>query len=187
MNSNSKAIKELTQKELQQIYDLIYSPGVCSFERMQIYIAGSNNFSKEQFSFGFREAYCSSDDLFPHKRLIRQILFSKRINREFLMERNERKVLNELPGQLRVFRGMAMNEFVSKDYGVSWTLDYEVAKYFASKYSRNFSTNGNRRVIVAKTINKENVIAYMDGRSEKEILFIDNRRTNSPTINQTPG
>jgi hypothetical protein len=89
----------------------------------------------------------------------------------FMMDAREWVVWDELPDRFRVYRGQCCEQH---RIGYSWTLSRETAAYFARIYEprytgRAFSRAG-QPVILVGTVRKSDAFAYLDGRSEKEVI-----------------
>lgn len=89
------------------------------------------------------------------------------------MEQEERETLNRLPDNIEIYRAMVVKEDKSKQYGISWTLSKKTAEFFKNEYFRNFATYNQERIIKTITIPKSKVIAYLNGRQEQEIIYIN--------------
>lgn len=78
------------------------------------------------------------------------------------MSAEDKKVFDNLPNQIKVYRGYVphLNRF-----GYSHTLDKEKAEWFAKRF------NAKGRVW-AKTISKDKVFAYTNERGEQEIIIL---------------
>ena len=87
------------------------------------------------------------------------------------MSQDERDYLQSLPSQITIYRGMTEIEYKSGNYGISWTLKKELAKFFADIYVRNNATCGLKKTIRELVIDKKDVIAFFDGRQEYEIIY----------------
>ncbi len=85
----------------------------------------------------------------------------KRADKKKLMTEDEYKAYKALPEKVTVYRGV--NGKGSKD-GISWTLDKEKAKWFANRW-------GNNGKIYQLTVSKDDILAFFDGRSEKEVII----------------
>lgn len=82
--------------------------------------------------------------------------------RQFMMDEEERKVFDKLPEIITIYRGCSIHNKM----GFSWTLDISVAMTFVNRLRRKREV----RYLIKAECNKENVIAYFDGRNEKEIV-----------------
>jgi hypothetical protein len=119
-----------------------------------------------------RNAYTGSDDLFHYRVDVTNAFLSKEPERDFLMNKSERDYLTNLPEQITVYRAMTVNELEGGRFGCSWTLRREVAKFFAEKYQRNYSTKHLETSIHEMSMSKNEVIAFFNGRKEFEVIYI---------------
>lgn len=86
----------------------------------------------------------------------------KECDKSVLMDKQEYSVYKELPEKLVIYRGVAVNR---NPYGLSWTIDYDKAEWFAHRFDTD-----EKGYILKTTISKENVLAYFDSRGESEIV-----------------
>lgn len=79
----------------------------------------------------------------------------------YWMSADDQKVFVHLPDKrpFRIFRG------VCDDGGVSWSLSYSTAVFFANR-----GINGSTGEVIRADVNKSEVYAYLGGRGEKEII-----------------
>lgn len=101
----------------------------------------------------------------------------KSCNKAILMDEQEYNVYSELPEDLIVYRGVAVNR---NPYGLSWTIDYSKAEWFAHR----FDTENEEGYILKASISKSNVLAYFDSRGESEIV-VDVFSLNENSISKT--
>ena len=85
----------------------------------------------------------------------------RKAKKKFLMNQEEQLVFDSLPETITVYRGIQKDATTN---ALSWTLDKNVAKWFANRFNNNGT-------VVEATINKKYVFAYLNGRSEKEIVL----------------
>lgn len=103
----------------------------------------------------------------PRKEVINMF---KMAGYENLMTKEEQQVFEELPDPVTVFRGI--NGITDKERkGYSWTLSLDIAAWFSARFKRPFQ----RDTVLAAEINKADILAYTDARSEKEII-VDPRK-----------
>ena len=88
--------------------------------------------------------------------------FFRRAHKEWLMDEDEYKFYKELPEEITVYRGTGKG--ARHLLGLSWTLDYEKAKWFATRWNK-------KGVIYKGKIRKENVLAYFSRRNESEVVI----------------
>lgn len=112
----------------------------------------------------------------PNSAIWEFLLFCNRdpVGALAIMGASEREVWDALPRVMNVFRGQQSDE---DGKGFSWTLCRKRAEWFA--YHRgtarmNYVTNGRwkpgKGVVFAGCVEKDEVLCYLDGRSEQEIL-----------------
>lgn len=118
-------------------------------------------------------AYKMSDNTYDQKLNIVETFLEKEPNSEMFMNSLERQKLASLPDKIKIYRGMTVGEFKSGIFGISWTLDPKVAHFFAFDYGRNFTTNGEEKMIHEMIISKKNVFAYLASRNEEEIIYLN--------------
>ena len=79
-----------------------------------------------------------------------------------MMDPEDRATLRTLPDTIEIYRGTKN----PSHQGFSWTTDYEVAQKFAQRYA----LPGQGCYITKGAVDKKNVIAYLDARSEREVV-----------------
>jgi len=76
---------------------------------------------------------------------------------QLMMNDKEKKVYNNLPETVTIYRGGI------DDKGLSWSLSKETAEWFANRFDKGYQ-------VFTKDISKSQILAYLDGRNEKEII-----------------
>ncbi len=74
--------------------------------------------------------------------------------------------ISELPSEdevITIYRGCGDPYHPYDDSGISWTLDYEKAEFFAKRL------NGDRSILSAK-VRREDILFYTNSRDEKEVI-----------------
>lgn len=119
-----------------------------------------------------REAYTMSDNLYNYRYDLRAAFMSEEENRDSLMSKREIKILNNLPDKVKIYRGVTIDEIESNDFGLSWSLNREVAEFFAFKYRRNYDTSSSLKTVIELEVDKNEIIAYFHDRGEEEIIYL---------------
>lgn len=114
----------------------------------------------------FLDVWTDSENIFQMKAewlelISSRIKPSKRIMKAIM--KDDIKAFNELPSTFKIYRGTSPLE-KSSEPGLSWTLDFDKAKWFAKRFHKD-------GVVIHKTITKEEVLFYYNGRSEQEIIL----------------
>lgn len=82
-----------------------------------------------------------------------------------------RNDINSLDTEVVIYRGTSEDEYNSKIFGQSWTIDEHIAKEFAFiHYSRQEDYNDTVRVVVKAKINKDNIYYFDKDDQEKEVI-----------------
>lgn len=86
----------------------------------------------------------------------------ERCDAKILMNKDEYEILKKLPETFEIYRGVT--NFKGSDIKVlSWTLDKDVAEWFALRYDESGK-------VYKAVINKKHVYAYFSRRDESEII-----------------
>ncbi len=124
--------------------------------------------SKKDFAQYLSDAWVTEDNPnmdvnVPPKESIK--LF-KKADKKFLMEKDDFEYYQNLPDKIEVFRGVSVGR---TKYGLSWTDDKEKAEWFKNRFS-NFSGNKNKGLMLRAIVEKNDVLAYLNTRGEKELV-----------------
>lgn len=119
--------------------------------------------------------WIDSENIYEHKYLWKDLLTKQYSNSHFLMEESELETFNNLPDTITIYRG-GMD-----DKGFSWTLSKEKAEWFANRWLMNGNLRDKSNIsgkyptqVFEKTINKSDALAYLNGRGEEEIIYVEN-------------
>ena len=86
--------------------------------------------------------------------------------------------IDELDDEITIYRGTTIDEFESKEYGQSWTLDEKIATRFPLS---NYESADNERIVLKTNIHKDAIYFYDKHGVEKEVI-IDTHKINLITI-----
>jgi hypothetical protein len=162
----------------QEIDKILFGIGCDSYNRFHFFIKLIPKLKGANYWYALNSAYTSTDNLFLVSDLVKASFLKDEPEREALMTSTEREYLENLPEQITIYRGMTEKEFSQNNFGVSWSLKKEVAEFFAYRYIRNHSTAKEKKTVHKLTINKSEVIAFINGRNEFEIIYIKNTPSN---------
>jgi hypothetical protein len=157
-----------------------YPLGVTKF---QVFLAIHRILKGKLYWYALRNSYDLSDNLYQYRHDVLLAFSSNEPQREFLMSKKERDFWQSLPERITIYRGMTLEEQKQKSFGISWTLKKEIAEFFANDYQRNYSTRHKKKVVHQIEINKNEVIAFFNERTEFEIIYlgkITKKRTDIP-------
>jgi hypothetical protein len=108
------------------------------------------------------DIWIDSENIYQNQQTWKLLLKSKRSNKEFFMDKKERKSFNKLQEEITVYRG----HDGKNEKGFSYTLSKEKAKWFAQRF------NSQNSQIKELTIKKEDAFALLMRRGEQEIIII---------------
>jgi hypothetical protein len=143
-----------------------------STTRLNGFLEFASELTPSLYWYGLALAYTCSDNLCTLREESKRCFSSDLPNRECLMNEDELLVFRSLPEMVTIYRGMTEEEKESGDYSISWTLKKEVAKFFATKYNRNYSERGKKKTIVKLRVPKTNLVAYFNDRKEEEVIYL---------------
>lgn len=121
-----------------------------------------------------RAAWMTAEATHRERETWRALFTANRSAKEHLMDDEEHVALEQLPTRVRIYRGCGNDEGI---YGMSWTLDRDLAKRFA------VLAHGLRRLALGEApteikptiaegwCRKEQVLAHFTARSEAEIVI----------------
>jgi len=144
--------------------------------RFEAFLMIASQLKGKKYWYALSNAYQDSDNLFYYRRQVKKAFCSSEPYRWKLMNSVDRRFLKKLPETFTVYRGMSITEFKSKRYGISWSLKKEIAAFFASEYKRNYATYKVEKTICELTINKKDVIAFINERKEHEIIYLKDKK-----------
>lgn len=90
-----------------------------------------------------------------------------------LMTADEEDQLNAMEFPLTVYRGGA-GDFEEVADGVSWTLNLEIAEFYANTWPKSWGIMG-QPLILSMTIELQDVAAFLNDRKEEELLIPEAR------------
>lgn len=129
----------------------------------------NRDLSEEDFSKLLCEFYTLQEWPNIDVNVSRKVLISyfKKANKKYLMTDDEYKKFEELKNNtsLTVYRGIS---HIGKPNGLSWTVDKNKAIWFAKRFSSN---EANPKLCTMTIKNPNAILAYFDGRGEKEVII----------------
>ena len=169
--NNIKPFSEETRTTKKGIDDFLLS-NAGSFRRFELFHQYKDRVTATVYWHGLATAYTDSDNLYHYREEVRECFSSQTPYRHNLMNKKEKAYLASLGDRVTIYRAMTLEEEESGEYGISWTLKYDVAEFFKNDYQRNYSTAELERTIVSMEIDTDRVIALFLGRDEHEVIVL---------------
>jgi hypothetical protein len=142
-------------------------------DSIKILLTNPHNLSDCEFWRMLGDAYMMATNSIEVLQILKNVFVSDtRKDKNCLMTEEELQFLNSLPDEIRIHRGMDLEEAKSENYGASWSLSKKVAEFFAFKYLVT-DEDKKQRTVVSLTIPKKEVIAYFNRRNEEEIIWVN--------------
>ncbi len=121
--------------------------------------------SQKDFSKILSAAWIRSENpnLDPNVTTTKLLSMFKKAAPEHLMSEKEQALLQSLPEQVTVYRGLTSYN-AKKIEGLSWTLNQHTAEWFAQRYNEQGK-------VYQATVNKADIIAILTDRNESEVII----------------
>lgn len=140
-----------------QVFNLIRKPYRITFFK---YV--HNELSIDDYSILLSEIWIMSENPNVDMNVSVKTLIKwfKKSDKKILMDEYEYKAYTKLSEEINIFRGVGTK---SNPNGISWTTDFNVAKWFAKRWN-------NGGYIIKAKIRKNSILAYYLRRNEFEII-----------------
>ena len=179
-NNNFELAKEAVRKTIKRCDDVF---GVVCVIRKSYRLTFlkyiKNDLSQKDFSKILNYVWISTEN--PNGDVnvsINELIkWFKYADKESLMNEDDYKIYQELREKenITVYRGVAVNR---NPNGLSWTNDLDKAIWFAERYNSNDNVGYVQKAIV----NRNQILAYLDERGEREIV-VDTRKIKIEILN----
>ena len=146
-------------KEYSQFFAFIRAPFMPAFFKFTQQYLSHQDYSEALADVWTLVEFPSVDVNVSTKEFIQ---YFHKARKDWLMDEDEYKFYQNLPEEITVYRGTGKG--ARHLLGLSWTLDYEKAKWFATRWNK-------KGVIYKGKIRKENVLAYFSRRAESEVVI----------------
>lgn len=164
------------QKQMGEIIESADSPIGLTIHITKPYLLGfvkyaAPSLSSEDYAKVLADAWIRSESPNNDPNLSRRKLLSmfQAADPSVLMDADERAELDSLNDSVTIYRGVRSNRPGSVK-ALSWTLDREVAQWFASRY-------GSQGTVYEAKIDKKHIHALFLGRNESEVIVDPNYLT----------
>jgi hypothetical protein len=118
------------------------------------------------------EAISGGDAVFRQRAWLIRVIRNLRGRGQRILDGDEAaEKLAGLPDQVNVFRGAAMAEVESARLGLSWCLDAERARWFATSHGR-FRNTRSPPCVIGAWVERELIAGVLCARGEDEVLLL---------------
>lgn len=153
-------------EKYSQFFMIVRTPFLPAFFKLTYRFLDPDDYSEALADVWTFVEFPNTDINVSHKDFIK---FFKMAQKDKLMDSDEYNIYKNLPEEITVYRGTG--DDAKYFHGLSWTLDYEKAKWFATRW-------GNKGRIYKGTIRKDDILAYFLRRDESEAVIDYTKLTN---------
>lgn len=127
----------------------------------------------------FREAYCASNNIYDQIKTssytfnLKEFITTSKLkgfDLKKIMDEDETNYYNNLCDEFTIYRGMCDDEYQSKNFGISWTIDEEEAKNYAYFFKNKVATG--KGCVVNIKVEKNKIAAVFSVHDKKEIIYL---------------
>lgn len=152
--------KEIKKSSLFQIFMMLNKPYILQFLTYIEEYLSDEDLGEVLGSWWTHVEQISLDKSLTGDKLVKMF---KRADKTKLMDEDDRKVYEELPDMVTIYRGVtSYNKKATKAF--SWTLDRKVAEWFANRFDTGTGE------IWTMTVPKERILCSFAGRGESEVI-----------------
>lgn len=163
-------INELSRITIKKGFDIDYILSFCpASDKIKTFSKYADKLSDKEYWSYLNECYTMQDYSIAPYALTVNLFKSNRKEKDFLMSDSEREVIKSLPNEVTIYRGMSKDEYKSKKYRFSWTLNKSIAEMFAKRNRLLYKTEF---IVCELIIPKDKIIAYFEDREESEIIYL---------------
>ena len=147
------------QKELFAIFMFITNPYKLTFFK---YV--NEYLSEEDFAKTLINCYTQMEVIVDETNVTQKELVKwfEKANKTYLMDKKERKILEELPEKVTIYRGIRDEEYMK---GFSWTLSKNKGIWFAKRFDTD------NQILLETVIDKKDILCYTNERNEEEVII----------------
>lgn len=152
--------EKIMESNLVEILSMMNPPYVLEFLKSAFPYVNS-----EELGMALRAVWQSVEQISVDKSFTEKEAaeWFKKADKSQLMDTEEMEIYNSLPDTVTIYRGVTNFNKKNKK-ALSWSLDREVAVWFANRFE-----TGTGRVWTMR-VPKERILCYFDGREEKEVI-----------------
>ena len=133
--------------------------------RLNAFLDIAKKLNHEKFWDLFMDIWSDSENIYQNKLFWREtiLMYQPKPAFDLVMNKEDLETFNALPDEFAIYRGTNRSEDEDTD-SLSWTIDREKAQWFANRL------NHDNPKVLERTIKKEEVLAFYNGRGESEII-----------------
>lgn len=95
-------------------------------------------------------------------------LFYARKNSKLMLDKDELKLLNSLPNEVKIWRGVKVDDVLDDDnIGLSFTLNKDKAIWFAERFAK---AGVSQAILIEAVVKRDDILSIFLNRDEEEVI-----------------
>tara|TARA_B110000483_G_scaffold81538_1_gene101370 strand:+ start:1087 stop:1827 length:741 start_codon:yes stop_codon:yes gene_type:complete len=156
----------ISQQNWDKVFMLIEKPFRLSWLEENIDLIKDD---KQYYNF-LKDAYMMTEfpmNGFSNYRDLLHLLYAKD-NPKLMMDKEELKLLNSLPNEVKIWRGVKVDDVLDEDnIGLSFTLNKDKAIWFAERFSQ---AGVSQAILIEAVVNRFDILSIFLNRDEEEVI-----------------
>jgi hypothetical protein len=156
----------ISQQNWDKVFMLIEKPFRLSWLEENIDLIKDD---KQYYDF-LKDAYMMTEfpmNGFSNYRDLLHLLYAKD-NPKLMMDKEELKLLNSLPNEVKIWRGVKVDDVLDEDnIGLSFTLNKDKAIWFAERFSQ---AGVSQAILIEAVVNRFDILSIFLNRDEEEVI-----------------
>ena len=124
---------------------------------------------KQYYNF-LKDAYMMTEfpmNGFSNYRDLLHLLYAKD-NPKLMMDKEELKLLNSLPNEVKIWRGVKVDDVLDEDnIGLSFTLNKDKAIWFAERFAQ---AGVSKAILIEAVVKRDDILSIFLNRDEEEVI-----------------
>ena len=158
--------KAIEQQNWDKVFMLIEKPFRLNWLEENIDLIKDD---KQYYNF-LKDAYMMTEfpmNGFSNYRDLLHLLYAKD-NPKLMMDKEELKLLNSLPNEVKIWRGVKVDDVLDYDnIGLSFTLNKDKAIWFAERFSQ---AGVSKSILIEAVVNRFDILSIFLNRDEEEVI-----------------
>ena len=156
----------ISQQNWDKVFMLIEKPFRLSWLEENIDLIKDD---KQYYNF-LKDAYMMTEfpmNGFSNYRDLLHLLYAKD-NPKLMMDKEELKLLNSLPNEVKIWRGVKVDDVLDEDnIGLSFTLNKDKAIWFAERFAQ---AGVSQAILIEAVVKRVDILSIFLNRDEEEVI-----------------
>ena len=158
--------KAIEQQNWDKVFMLVEKPFRLNWLEENIDLIKDD---KQYYNF-LKDAYMMTEfpmNGFSNYRDLLHLLYAKD-NPKLMMDKEELKLLNSLPNEVKIWRGVKVDDVLDDDnIGLSFTLNKDKAIWFAERFAQ---AGVSQAILIEAVVKRDDILSIFLNRDEEEVI-----------------